>query len=158
MKRKNISKIKIVNLIQKYIIFFIIATMAKVLILEQSDSMRNCLRERLEYEGYTTEGVDCAERAVQMCEKIPFDVILSDDAKGLTATKVPLIVLSANNTVESAVDALHHGAVDFLTKPINMNRLLEAVRRNVRSHNVAPAPSRRDLFANRVRTVAATSR
>lgn len=114
--------------------------MAKVLILEQSDSMRNCLRERLEYEGYTTEGVDCAERAVQMCEKIPFDVILSDDAKGLTATKVPLIVLSANNTVESAVDALHHGAVDFLTKPINMNRLLEAVRRNVRSHNVAPAP------------------
>ena len=67
--------------------------MAKVLILEQSDSMRNCLRERLEYEGDTTEGVDCAERAVQMCEKIPFDVILSDDAKGLTATKVPLIVL-----------------------------------------------------------------
>ena len=108
--------------------------------MEQSDSMRNCLRERLEYEGYTTEGVDCAERAVQMCEKIPFDVILSDDAKGLTATKVPLIVLSANNTVESAVDALHNGAVDFLTKPINMNRLLEAVRRNVRGHNVAPAP------------------
>lgn len=106
--------------------------MAKVLILEQSDRVRNCLRERLEFEGYTTEGADCAERAVKMCEKIPFDIILSDSATGISGARVPFIVLSADNTVESAVDALHHGAVDFLAKPINMNRLLEAVRRNVR--------------------------
>jgi len=77
--------------------------MAKVLILEQSNSVRNSLRERLEFEGYTTEGADCAERAVKMCEKIPFDIILSDNAAGVAATRVPFIVLSAVNTVESAV-------------------------------------------------------
>ncbi len=122
--------------------------MAKVLILEQSDRVRNCLRERLEFEGYTTEGTDCAERAVKMCEKIPFDIILSDSATGISGARVPFIVLSADNTVESAVDALHHGAVDFLAKPINMNRLLEAVRRNVRRErrdsaaSVAPPAAR----------------
>lgn len=115
--------------------------MAKVLILEQSNSVRNSLRERLEFEGYTTEGADCAERAVKMCEKIPFDIILSDNAAGVAATRVPFIVLSAVNTVESAVDALHHGAVDFLTKPINMNRLLEAVRRNVSRKKRDNAPA-----------------
>lgn len=117
--------------------------MAKVLILEQSNSVRNNLRERLEFEGYTTEGADCTERAVKMCKTIPFDIILSDRATGVAAAQVPFIVLSANNTVDAAVDALHHGAVDFLTKPINMNRLLEAVRRNVgeREHCAKPAPA-----------------
>lgn len=120
--------------------------MAKVLILEQSNSVRNNLRERLEFEGYTTEGADCAERAVKMCKTIPFDIILSDSARGVAAAQVPFIVMSANNTVDAAVDALHQGAVDFLTKPINMNRLLEAVRRNVGerecSEKPAPAPKR----------------
>lgn len=122
--------------------------MAKVLILEQSNRVRNNLRERLEFEGYTTEGADCPEHAVKMCEKIPFDIILSDSVAGVSAARVPFIVLSSDNTVESAVDALHHGAVDFLTKPINMNRLLEAVRRNVgrakceSSMPVAPSATR----------------
>ena len=52
--------------------------MAKVLILDQSKSMRNTLRERLEYEGFSTEAAEDEEAASNMCEKIPFDVILSD--------------------------------------------------------------------------------
>ena len=55
--------------------------MAKVLILEQSKSMRNNLRERLEYECFSTEGAETPELAQKMCEKIPFDIILSDRAE-----------------------------------------------------------------------------
>lgn len=124
--------------------------MAKVLILEQSNSVRNNLRERLEFEGYTTEGADCAERAVKMCKTIPFDIILSDSARGMEAAQVPFIVMSANNTVDAAVDALHHGAVDFLTKPINMNRLLEAVRRNVGERECRDKPATAPKRARRV--------
>ncbi len=105
--------------------------MAKVLILEQSKSVRNNLRERLEFEGYSTEGAEDVAGAGEMCRRIPFDIILSDNAAGIPDTEIPFIVMSADNTIESAVDALRHGAEDFITKPIDMNRLLAAIRRSV---------------------------
>ena len=42
--------------------------MAKVLILDHSKSMRNTLRERLEYEGFSTEGVESRDEALGLCE------------------------------------------------------------------------------------------
>lgn len=105
--------------------------MAKVLILEQSKSVRNNLRERLEFEGYSTEGAEDVAGAGEMCRRIPFDIILSDRAAGIPDAGIPFIVMSADNTIESAVDALRHGAEDFITKPIDMNRLLAAIRRSV---------------------------
>ena len=68
--------------------------MAKVLILEQSKSVRNNLRERLEFEGFSTEGAENTELAKKMCENIPFDIILADRAEGLSATNLPFIILS----------------------------------------------------------------
>ena len=114
--------------------------MAKILILEQSKSVRNNLRERLEFEGFSTEGAETAERAGAMCEKIPFDVIITDDVSGLAATDVPVIVLSSDNSVESAVEAVRRGAVDFIPKPIDMNRLLGALRRVVAAPEAVAPP------------------
>ena len=105
--------------------------MAKVLILEQSKSVRNNLRERLEFEGFSTEGAETTELARKMCEKIPFDIILADRAEGLSDTNLPFIILSRENDIDSAVEAVKHGAIDFLTKPIDMNRLLKSIRRIV---------------------------
>ena len=105
--------------------------MAKVLILEQSKSVRNNLRERLEFEGFSTEGAESTELARKMCEKIPFDIILADRAEGLSDTNLPFIILSRENDIDSAVEAVKHGAIDFLTKPIDMNRLLKSIRRIV---------------------------
>ena len=103
--------------------------MAKVLVLEQSKSVRNNLRERLEFEGYSTEVAENADSAATMCERIPFDVILADDASAVPQTDTPFIVLSSTASIESAVEALRRGAADFLTKPIDMNRLLSSMRR-----------------------------
>ena len=103
--------------------------MAKVLILEQSKSVRNNLRERLEFEGFTTEGAESASLARKMCENIAFDLILTDTAEGLSGIDLPFIILSRNNDIDSAVEAVRHGAVDFLTKPIDMNRLLKSIRK-----------------------------
>ena len=69
--------------------------MAKVLILDRSKSMRNILRERLEYEGFSTEAAEDASIAARLCEKIPFDLILSDSTGGVSDTGVPFIVLAA---------------------------------------------------------------
>lgn len=109
--------------------------MAKVLILEQSKSVRNNLRERLEFEGFLTEGAESPALARKMCENISFDIILADSAEGLAEINLPFIVLSRNNDIESAVAAVRHGAVDFLTKPIDMNRLLKSIRKAI-----APPP------------------
>ena len=105
--------------------------MAKVLILEQSKSVRNNLRERLEFEGFSTESAESTELARKMCERIPFDIILADRAEGLSDTNLPFIILSRENDIDSAVEAVRHGAVDFLTKPIDMNRLLKSIRKFV---------------------------
>lgn len=131
--------------------------MAKVLILEQSKSVRNNLRERLEFEGYSTEGVENLANAGEMCRRIPFDVILSDSAAGIPDTDVPFIVMSADNTIESAVDALRHGAEDFITKPIDMNRLLAAIKRSVSDDGSEDAqPARRSRAQHSRRNVAAS--
>ncbi|MBE6210418.1 MAG: sigma-54-dependent Fis family transcriptional regulator [Rikenellaceae bacterium] len=102
--------------------------MTKVLILDQSKSMRNTLRERLEFEGFSTEAVDDEIAAAQMCRKIPFDVIISDSSMHVPDVGIPFIILSADNNIDSAVKALRSGAHDFLTKPIDMNRLLHSIR------------------------------
>ena len=107
--------------------------MAKVLILEQSKSVRNNLRERLEFEGFSTEGAETTSLARTMCEKIPFDLILADNPEGLAETNLPFIVLSRENDIDAAVKAVRHGAVDFITKPIDMNRLLHSIRKNISS-------------------------
>lgn len=103
--------------------------MTKVLILDRSKSMRNTLRERLEYEGYATECAATAAAACEVCSHSPFDVILTDDAHSVPRVGVPFIVLAAESSVDAAVEAVRSGATEFLTRPIDMNRLLGAIRK-----------------------------
>ena len=69
--------------------------MTKVLILDQSKSVRNILRERLEYEGFSAEAVENEAAASALCERIPFDVILSDTECKVPDAGIPFIALSA---------------------------------------------------------------
>ena len=103
--------------------------MAKVLILEHSKSMRNNLRERLEYEGFHTEAAETPEAASSIRQKVAFDAIITDSPNDLGGGDTPFIVLSADSNIESAIEAVRNGASDFITKPIDMNRLLGALRR-----------------------------
>ena len=84
--------------------------MAKVLILDQSKSIRNTLRERLEFEGIAAESAENEAAASVLCERIPFDLIIS----------------------------LRNGAQDYLTKPIDMNRLMQSIRQTLEQAAEAP--------------------
>ena len=77
--------------------------MVKVLILDHSKSVRNILRERLEYEGYSAEAVDDEAAASRLCERIPFDVILSDTGCRVPDAGIPFIALSGDASIDSAV-------------------------------------------------------
>ena len=126
--------------------------MPKVLILDSSKSMRNTLRERLEFEGFSTEAAESSAVADELCSRIPFDVIVSDSGCELPQSDAPFIVLSSDSTLESAIDALKHGAEDFLTKPVDMNRLLASIRNAVEPSDEAGAnalPRRQQRRAHR---------
>ena len=114
--------------------------MAKVLILDQSKSVRNILRERLEYEGFSAEAVENEAAASALCERIPFDVILSDTECKVPDAGIPFIALSADTSIDTAVKAVRNGAQDFLTKPIDMNRLLQSLHRTIANPAPAQAP------------------
>lgn len=104
--------------------------MTKLLILEHSKSVRNNLCERLEFEGYTTRAVETAAAAEVIASQEPFDLMITDDVEPLVEVDIPLIVISSRPNFDLAVEAMHRGAVDFLTKPIDMNRLLASIRNN----------------------------
>ena len=87
------------------------------------------MRERLEFEGFSIETAENSGAAEQMCGKISFDAVIADSRSSVPDTDAPLIVVSAENDLNSAVEALKGGAVDFLTKPIDMNRLLATLRK-----------------------------
>ena len=93
--------------------------------------MRNILRERLEYEGFSTEAAEDENVAARLCEQIPFDVILADSAARIARTGVPFIVLAGEGNIDSAVATVRGGACDYLTKPVDMNRLLASIHRVV---------------------------
>ena len=114
--------------------------MTKVLILDQSKSVRNILRERLEYEGFSAEAVENEAAASALCERIPFDVILSDTECKVPDAGIPFIALSADTSIDTAVKAVRNGAQDFLTKPIDMNRLLQSLHRTIANPAPAQAP------------------
>ena len=122
--------------------------MTKILILEHSKSVRNNLCERLEFEGFTTRAVDTAAAAEVIASQEPYDLMITDNVEPLVDIDIPLIVISSRPNFELAVEAIHRGAVDFLTKPIDMNRLLASIRGNV-GESVSDGTNRVSRRANR---------
>ena len=126
--------------------------MTKVLILDHSKSVRNVLRERLEYEGFSAEAAEDDTQASELCEKIPFDVILSDTACRVPDRGIPFIALSDDASIDSAVRAVRNGARDFLTKPIDMNHLLQSIQRALDNPPAPAAPAAAPKRCRRART------
>lgn len=106
--------------------------MAKVLIIEQSKSMRNTLRERLEFEGFATTVAEREEVTESFCLRRGYDAIVAGGSiEGVASLGVPFIIISPTGSIEGAVEAVKGGAEDYITTPVDMNRLLGALRRIV---------------------------
>jgi DNA-binding NtrC family response regulator len=119
-----------------------------ILVVDDDPSFRNVLDMRLQQWGYRVRVAQDAREAEDIVREWRPDLVLSDvvmpEASGLEllgrlrqddATR-PVILLTAHGTVEMAVEAMKHGAVDFLTKPLdypNLKSLLtEALDRRLR--------------------------
>ncbi|MBR0335872.1 MAG: sigma-54-dependent Fis family transcriptional regulator [Alistipes sp.] len=103
--------------------------------------MRNNLRERLEFEGYVTQAVESSAEAAKAIERGEVDMLIVDDVESVPQGDTPFIVLSSATTIDSAVASFRRGAVDYITKPVDMNRLLGAIRSCVGDSSADNQPS-----------------
>ncbi len=124
--------------------------MARILIVEDKDSLRSMLEEMLKAEGLKVVGVASGSQAVERLrggERV--DLVLTDwrlpgadglavlDAAIASDPTLPVLVMTAYGSIETAVEAMKHGAEDFITKPVDPDllRLLvsRAIERRARS-------------------------
>jgi DNA-binding NtrC family response regulator len=117
---------------------------AKVLIVDDDTSMCELLAEGLTQQGYEARWKASAHQALTEIEQRNFDVVLTDinmkDMNGLElcqrATEahpeLPVIVLTAFGSMETAVQAIRAGAYDFITKPFDIDVVSIAIERAVK--------------------------
>ena len=103
--------------------------MTKILILSPSKGVLNSLRERLNFENIATAEADNLSKALSLCSADEFDAAVVDSELLSEDIKIPSIVITNTPSVESAVAALRLGAIDYLSAPIDMNRLLGSLRK-----------------------------
>ncbi len=114
--------------------------MPKILLIDDEKSIRRSLREILEFEKYQVEEAEDGLIGLAKITSEQFDVVLCDvkmpKLDGLELlqklstenVELPLIMMSGHGNIETAVDAVKKGAYDFLTKPVDLNRLLVTIR------------------------------
>lgn len=90
--------------------------------------MLNSLRERLNFENFATTEADNTAQAMELCRTEHFDIAIVDGEYSAEEMGLPTIVVTRTPNMESAIAALRNGAIDYLTPPIDMNRLLETLR------------------------------
>ena len=128
---------------------------ARVLVVEDTDVVRGFLVACLSSEGHAVSAVPDGESALRALAASAFDVVICDvrlpRTSGLSvlsaaATIQPaarFVMLSGYADVDSAVEAMKLGAVDYLTKPVDQERLLRLVDRTVdavRARGAVAAP------------------
>jgi len=128
--------------------------MAQILVVDDEVGIRELLSEILADEGHQVLVAENAGGARRLREAQRPDLVLLDiwmpDTDGITLLKewaasgqltMPVVMMSGHGTIETAVEATRIGALDFLEKPIALQRLLATVKRALRNPEaVAPPP------------------
>lgn len=102
--------------------------MITILLLFHSKSIRNSLVERLHFENFATVEADDEQTAQQICSSTPCDAAIVGSDISLESIDLPKIVIGQEPNMETALAAVRHGAIDYLSTPIDMNRLMWRLR------------------------------
>jgi len=115
--------------------------MARLLIVDDEQSIRDALVQVFEYEGHDVRGASDGPEALALAAEGRFDVIFLDvkmpGMDGLEVLErlreddpnVLVVMVSGHGTIDTAVEATRKGAYDFLEKPLDTDRLLVTLRR-----------------------------
>ena len=111
----------------------------KILIVEDEEKLRRVVELQLQSAGFDVEKAGTAEEGLRLADRA--DLVLTDlrlpgmDGLALLGllrrqnSQLPVIVMTAYGTVESAVEAMKAGAADFLMKPFSLDHLMAVVNK-----------------------------
>ncbi|MFP4367021.1 MAG: sigma-54-dependent transcriptional regulator [bacterium] len=114
--------------------------MADILVIDDEKSIRNTLKEVLEYERHKIDIASDGMEGLELYKKNQYDVVLLDikmpgmdgievlDNITSEARDIPVIMISGHGNIDTAVEAIKKGAYDFIEKPLDLNRLLITIR------------------------------
>ncbi len=114
--------------------------MAKILVVDDETPIRRTLREILEFEQYDVDEAADGAECVSKAQKDKYDVIMMDikmpkmdgidalERLQILTPETPVVMMSGHGTIETAVDAVKKGAFDFISKPLDLNRMLITLR------------------------------
>ena len=113
---------------------------AKVILVDDEEEFIDLMSQRLETRGLKVVAVTSGEKAVAIANDQNFDVAVVDLAMpgidGIETLKqikarrpdIEVIMLTGQATVQSGIEAMKHGASDFLEKPVDLNVLMEKIQ------------------------------
>ena len=123
--------------------------MATILIADDEKNIRSGLELAFEDEGYTTLGASDGKEALELINKNSVDLVITDlrmpGMDGYELIKrvasayptLPVIVLTGHGTIETAVETMRDGAIDFFTKPVDIDKLLLVVKKSIAASSLA---------------------
>ena len=123
----------------------------RILVVEDDRRIRDLLRRGLIFEGYTVDTAEDGETALRVARETPPDAVILDimlpKMDGLevcrrlrSASNVPIMMLTARDSVPDRVTGLDAGADDYMVKPFAFDELLARLRALFRRHRVESAP------------------
>jgi len=123
----------------------------RILVVEDDQRLRDMLRRNLIFEGYAVDTAENAEAAFHaMRERVPDAIILDlmlPDMDGIEvcrrvreASTVPILILTARDSIEDRVTGLDAGADDYVVKPPEIDELLARIRALLRRHKMEADP------------------
>ena len=124
------------------------AEQARILIVDDEPEMAAVVEQALTRRGYRARRENSADAAWELLEREDFDVVVTDiNMKGMSGVELtdriaknrkelPVIVITAFGSLETAVATLRAGAYDFLTKPFEIEQLVLAVQRALQNRKL----------------------
>src|ERR1700687_114067 len=122
--------------------------MPVILIVEDEAKMRRLLELNLGEDGFTTFSAGDAETGIKLLRENPIDLILTDlklpGMNGLEFLQIikrqnaalPVVVMTAFGSVETAVEAMKAGASDYVLKPFSLTEMRMVIRKELDVHNL----------------------
>jgi nitrogen regulation protein NR(I) len=134
--------------------------MSTILIIDDDDQLRRSFRKLLSEEGYTAQGAASGEAGIEIIHNRLPDLVIVDirlpgmngletfEAIHALEPKLPVIIMTAYGTTETAIEATKMGAFDYILKPFEIPDMLAVIKQALEAGRFMRTPVQMDVSSN----------
>lgn len=136
------------EVIYNWLFLFKTIYMANILVIDDERSIRNSLKDIIEYENHTVDVAENGLVGLDLIKNNQYDIIFCDikmpEIDGIEVLEKikeyneeqQVVIISGHGDIETAVEAIKKGAFDFIQKPIDLNRLLVTIKNGLEKNSL----------------------